>query len=82
MSRNSSSSRQLFQPQQLYGSLNDTVNNHVLRSVLPEQKPIDLVTEIQSKDTLGFPLPENQQNFPMGFALGQLQGIYILAQNA
>jgi len=82
LSRNSSNSRQLFQPQQLYGSLNDTVNNHVLRSALLEQKPIDLVTEIQSKDTLDFPLPENQQNFPMGFALGQLQGIYILAQNA
>lgn len=67
---------------QLYGDLKPDLNldhvqgGHVAEALVNPGSSIDLSTAQDQSDA------QAPQQYPLGFALGQLHGIYILAQNA
>lgn len=67
---------------QLYGDLKPDLNlEHVQAEHLPETgfNPVTAIDSALPQDSNPAQAP---QQYPLGFALGQLHGIYILAQNA
>lgn len=67
---------------QLYGDLTPTETSALGNS--PEQYvPEDYLNPVSITETVLVPEPAAEpQQYPLGFALGQLHGIYILAQNS
>jgi DNA mismatch repair protein MutL len=67
---------------QLYGDLKPDLNlDHVQAGHLAET-PMNPVASIHSSTAQDQTDAQAPQQYPLGFALGQLHGIYILAQNA
>lgn len=79
LSRNDSRPRQLFQPESMYQSIYDIRSSDSSLHLSEEDK---LVGEAKTMTELNLPVASvKKESFSLGFALGQLQGIYILAQN-
>lgn len=79
LSRNDNRPRQLFQPEQMYQSIYDTRSSDPSLYLGETDK---LTGEAKTATELNSPIASvEKERFSLGFALGQLQGIYILAQN-
>lgn len=79
LSRNDNRPRQLFQPEQMYQSIYDTRSSDPSLYLGETDK---LAGEAKTATELNSPIASvEKESFSLGFALGQLQGIYILAQN-
>ncbi|GKS70086.1 DNA mismatch repair protein MutL [Nitrosomonas sp. PY1] len=71
--------RQLFQPEQIYQSIYDNRSSDPSLYLGEKDKLLD---EAKTTGELNsFVASVKEESFALGFALGQLQGIYILAQN-
>lgn len=79
LSRNDNRPRQLFQPEQMYQSIYDTRSSDPSLYLGEKDK---LAGEAETATELNSSIASvGKESFSLGFALGQLQGIYILAQN-
>jgi len=79
LSRNDNRPRQLFQPEQMYQSIYDTRSSDPSLYLGEKNK---LAGEAKTATELNSHIASvEKESFSLGFALGQLQGIYILAQN-